>query len=67
MWGTAQVFILIRFLLDSFVSSSSLVLLRYSVLIFVFHLHLFDGVSLQDAQVFDDFLFTERSNLVLIW
>ena len=55
--GTAQVFIpLIRFLLHSFVSSSFLVLLRYSFLIFFFHLHLFDGVSFQDAQVFVSFL-----------
>ena len=38
----------IRFLLHSFVSSTFLALLRYSF----FHLHLFDGVSLQDALVF---------------
>ena len=64
---TAQVFIpLIRFLLHSFVSSSFLVLLRYSFLIF-FHLHLLDGVSFQDAQVFICLFFSEHSNLVLIW
>ena len=65
--GTALVFIpLIKFLQDSFVSSSFLILLRYSFLIFFFHLHLFDGVNLQDAQVFVDFLSSECSNLVLI-
>ncbi len=54
--GTAQVFIpLMRFLLESFVSSS------------VFHLNLFDGVSLQDTQVFVGFIFFERSNFVVIW
>ena len=66
--GTAQVFVpLIRFLLHSFVSSSFLVLLIYCFLIFFFHFHLFDGVSIQDAQVSVGFLFSERSNLVLIW
>ena len=49
-------FPLIRFLQDSFVSSGFLVLLRYSLNV-VFHLHLFDGVSLQDAQVFVGFVF----------
>ena len=44
---TAQVFIpLIRFLLESFVSSSSSEILFLN---FVFHFHLFDGVSLQDS------------------
>ena len=62
--GTAQIFIpLIGFLLDSFVSSSFLVLLRY----FFFHLHLFDAVLFQDAQVFVVFFFSKRSNLFLIW
>ena len=65
---TARVSIpLIRFLRHSFVSSSFLFLLRYSFLIFFFHLHLFDGVSFKDAQVFVRFLFSESSNLVLIW
>ena len=59
---TAQVFIpLISFMFYSFFSSSFLVLLRYSFLIFFFHLHLFDGVSFQDAQVFVGLLFSERS------
>ena len=45
--STAQVFIpLIRFWLLSFVSSSFLVLQRYSFWIFFFHFRLFDGVSL---------------------
>ena len=63
---TAQAFIpLIRFLLDSLsrvISSSSDIFF----LDFLFHLHLFDSVSLQDGQVFVGFLFSERSNLVLI-
>ena len=43
---TALLFIpLIRFWLYSFVSSSFLVFLRYSFLIFFFYFHLFDGVS----------------------
>ena len=29
--------------------------------------HLFDGVNFQDAKVFVRFLFSEGSNLVLIW
>ena len=66
--GTAQVFIpLMRFLLESFVSSSFRVLLRYSFSDRVFHLHLFDGVSLQDTQVFVGFIFFERPNSVVIW
>ena len=66
--ATAPVFILlIRFLLDSLVSSKRSSSLRYSFLIFSFYLHLFDGVSLQDAQVFIGFIFSKRSNLVLIW
>ena len=65
--GTAQVFIpLIRFLLHSFVSSTFLVLLRYSFFNFFFH-HLFDGVSFQDAQEFVGFLFSVCSILLLIW
>ena len=45
--GTAQLFIpLIRFLPESLVLSGFLVLLRYSFLNFVFHLLLFDCVSL---------------------
>ena len=66
--GTAKVFILlVSFRQESFVSSSFLVLLRYSFFNFVFHFQLFDGVSLRDAQVFVGFLFSEHSNLVLIW
>ena len=66
--GTAQVFIpLMRFLLLSFVSSSFLVLLRYSFWIFFFHFCLFDGVSLQDAQVFVGFVFCECFYLILVW
>ena len=34
---------------------------------FIVHLHLFDGVSLQDSKVFVGVVFSERSNLVLIW
>ena len=65
---TAQVFIpLIRFLQHSFVLSSFLILLRYSFLFFFFHLHLFDGVRLQDVRLFVGFLFSERSNLDLIY
>ena len=62
--GTAQVFIpLMKFLLESFVSSSFRVLFSDHV----FHLHLFDGVSLQDAQVFVGFIFFQRPNYVVIW
>ena len=66
--GTAQVSIpLIRFLLHSFVSSSCLVLLKYSFFNFFFYLHLFDGVSFQYLQVFVGFLFSGSSNFILIW
>ena len=34
---------------------------------FVFHFHLFGGVSLLDVQIFVGFVFCECSNLVLIW
>ena len=34
---------------------------------FIFHLHLFDRVSLQDSQVFEGIVFSEYSDLVLIW
>ena len=67
--GTAQIFIpLLRLLLDSFVSRSCLFLLIYSFFFFFFgfHLHLFDGVSLQDAQVFVGFLFSERFIIIII-
>ena len=64
--STAQFLIsVIRFRQDSFVSSSFLVLLRYFFQNFFFHLHLLD-VNFQDAQVFLGYLFSERSNLVLI-
>ena len=63
---TAEVFIPSkRFLRHSFVSSSFLVLLRYSILIF-FHPHLFDGVSFQFSQVSVGFLFSKRFNFLLI-
>ena len=58
---------LMRFLLLSFVSGSFLVLLRYFFSNLVFHFHLFDGVSLQDTQVFVGFIFSECSNFVVIW
>ena len=62
--GTAQVFIpLIRFLLYSFVSSSSPEIFFF--INFLFYLCLFDGVSLQDVQVFVGFLFS--SLLILSW
>ena len=65
---TAEVFIpLISFLWYSFVSSSFLVLLWYSSLIFFFLLHLFDGISFQVAQVFVNFLFSDISNFLFIW
>ena len=49
MRGTAQVFIsLIRFLQESFVTSSFLILLRF-LFAFFFHFDLFDSVSLQDT------------------
>ena len=55
--GTAQVFIpLINFLQYSFVTSSSLVLLKYSF--FLFYLHLFDGVSFQYPQAFVGYLYS---------
>ena len=63
--GTVQVFIsLIRFRQQIFVTSSFLVL-RYSFLNFVFHFHMFDGVSLQDAQVF--VVFFSPCVLILSW
>ena len=66
--GTAQVFIpLIRFLLESFVSSSFPSSPEIFFLNFIFNLHLFDGVSLQDSQVFEGVIFSECSNFVLIW
>ena len=67
--GSSPGFIpLIMFLLDSFVSKSFFVLLRYSFVIFyLFHLHLFESVSLQGAQIFVGFLFSEGSNIVFIW
>ena len=64
--GTAQVFIpSMKFLLESFVSSSFRVEIFFSG--HVFHLHFFDGVSLQDAQVFLGFIFFKRPNSVVIW
>ena len=59
----AQVFIpLINFLLYTFVSSSFLVLLKYSSLIFFFHLRLFDGVSIQYSQILVHFHFCNWSD-----
>ena len=50
---TAQIRIsLTRFLLNSFVSSNFLILLRYSFLIFFLYLHLFDSVNFQYPQIF---------------
>ena len=58
---TAQVFILfIRFLPYSLVSSSFLILQRYSFLISFFHLHLFDCICFQYSYVFVSFLFPEH-------
>ena len=64
---TAQVSIsLIRFLLHSFISSSFLVLLRYSFLIFLSS-PLVWWCQLPRCPSIWSFLFSERSNLVLIW
>ena len=50
---TAEVFIpLMRFLRCSLVSSSFLVLLRYSFYLFFFQIHMFDGDRFQYSQVF---------------
>ena len=60
--GTAQVFTSSkRLLLYSIVSSSFLVLLRYSFLIFFFHPHMFNGVCFQYSQLVS-FFFPERSD-----
>ena len=56
---------MIRFLLESFVSSSFFSSPEIFFLNFVFYLHFFDGVSLQDSQLFEGFVFFERSNFVL--
>ena len=65
---TDQAFIaFISFRLYSLVLSSFLVLLRYSFLIFFFHLSLFDGVCFHYSQVFVRFLFSERSNFFSFW
>ena len=53
---------LIRFLINSLVPSSFLVLLRYSFLNFFFHLRLFDGVRFQYFQVLEGFVFSEYSD-----
>ena len=64
---TAQVFVpLIRFLLNSFVSCCFLVLQGYSFLISFFHLHLFDGVCLQDTQACVGF-FSPSVLILSIW
>ena len=64
--GTAKTFIpLMRFLLYSLVSSSFLVLLRYSFLNF-FHLYLFDSICFQYSQIFLSFLFSEHTDLFLV-
>ena len=66
--GTAQVFTpLTRFLLYSLVSSSFLVLQKYSFLFFLFYLHLFDGICFWYSQVLVGFLFSERSDLFWNW
>ena len=51
----------IEFCLEQFSSSPAIFSLN-----FVFHLNLFDGVSLHDAQVFVGFVLSECSNFVLI-
>ena len=59
--ATAQEFIpFMRLLQDSFVSSSFFSSPDIFFLNFVFHFHLFDGVSHQDTQVFVDFIFSKR-------
>ena len=63
--GTVQLFIpFIRFLLYSLVSSSFLILLKYSflILIFSFISAFFDGVRFQYSQIFVSFLFSEFSD-----
>ena len=63
----AQVFVLLmRFLLCNLVSSSFLVLLKYSFLIFFFHLRIFNGVRFQYSQVLVSFLFSKRFYFFLI-
>ena len=58
-----------RFLQRNLISSSFLVLLlRYSFFIFVcFHCCFFDGVRFQYSQVLVSFLFSVRSDLLLIY
>ena len=53
---------LMRFLVFSFVSSSFLILLSHSFLIFFFHLHWFDDVRFQYSKLLVNFLFSERSD-----
>ena len=63
---TVMLFIpLMRFLLCSLVSSSFLVLRGYSFL-FLFHHRIFGGVRFQYFQVFVRFLFSQRSDFLLI-
>ena len=65
---TAQVFIfLIRCLLYSLVSSSFLVLQRYSLNIFFLHLRLFGGIRFYYTHVIISLLFFEGSDFFLIW
>ena len=51
---------LMRFLLQSLVSRSFLIYLRYSFLIFFFFIHLFNGVCFQYSQVLIIFFFSEH-------
>ena len=65
---TIQVFILlIRFLLQSLVLRSFHVLLRYSFVIFFFHICLFDSICFQYSQVLIIFLLAKHSSVFLIW
>ena len=63
--GTAQVFIpLMWFLLYSLVSS---IFIRSLEINFFFNFHLFDAIHSQYPNVLVSFLFSERSDFVLIW
>ena len=53
---------LMRLLLCSLVLCSFLVFQGYSLIIFFFHLRMFDGVRFQYSQVFVSFIFSERYN-----
>ena len=59
-------FHLMRFLLCILIASSFLIPLKYCFLNF-FHLCMFDGFLFQYSYVFLSFLFSERSDFLLIW